>query len=295
MKQVFLLIILLAAGNTLSSQTTTNSAPALGMENLTFYNVASSGGKMIFEGNSKSYAALAEPTGIGESGTWIFNVNIKQASTGAGQSIISKTEAIGSYSGIHIFEDSGRLALQIKNNTNNQTLNIKSDHIAGTGFHCIAITYQNNGVVKLFIDGQLKKEAKAPYFIFSKNPLRLGCSMDPYWKAFNGEIGAPEIFSSILTDEEIINHSENKINKFREIDPVIYPNPAQNLFNIRLPAADKVSIILIDSRGNEVYRSERTSAKELVINTEKLASGIYYLHLNGSKNYSVKKLVITKK
>ena len=274
--------------------TYSQTAPGI-TENLILHRVIVQEGKLIFEGNAQSYAELRMPATLNsESGSWCFGLNIIQASTGPGQSIISKTESIGSYSGLHIFEDSGRLALQIKNNTNSQTLTIKSDYLAGSGFHWIAVTYENNITVKLFIDGQLKNEAKAPYFNFSKNPLRLGFSLDNYWKPFGGEIKALEIMPKVLSAEEISNRfTIQKINE-GYINYTLYPNPSQNSITIVLPFTDDIKLVIFDAGGKEVLHSPIARVQNFNITTAALAAGIYTVQISGNKNYEVKKLVITK-
>ncbi len=273
-----------------------NNLNGINTDSLKLHHVALHQGLLVFEGNTQSYAELPGAADLeSEKGSWCFTLNIKRASTGAGQSILSKTEAIGSYSGINLFEDSGRIALQIKNNTNKETLTIKSEYLAGTGPHAIVITYENNVSLKLFIDGQLKTESKAPYFIFSRNPLRLGCSMDSYWKPFSGELGELQIIPQVLSPDEIARRFiEEKIN-VKEFK--IYPNPASKQLMIELPTTDNFSLRLMDANGKLVYSEKVNAIKNLIINTESFAAGIYYLHLSGSNNShpeEIRKLLITK-
>ncbi|OYU96536.1 MAG: hypothetical protein CFE21_09130 [Bacteroidetes bacterium B1(2017)] len=76
-----------------------------------------------------------------------------------------------------------------------------------------------------------------------------------------------------------------------------YPNPAQNFTTIRFSAiGERVSMVLLDANGrelvqlcNEVYPS---GEHELHVNTEHLASGIYYYQMQNGAQVMSNKLVI---
>lgn len=71
----------------------------------------------------------------------------------------------------------------------------------------------------------------------------------------------------------------------------VYPNPADNILNIKLPKTiigNNISLKLYDING-KVITNKRASIKEntVIVNIDKLAKGVYLLHLtNNNKNYS---------
>jgi len=292
MKHFVVFVFLLCFCYFINAQESATNAGVFDKTELTVHNVAVHNGNFFFQGSVDSYGELPDKKEVNaNTGTWCFNVNVKYATTGGGQSIISKTEAIGSYAGLNIFEDSGRMALQIKNYTNSLTLTLKADYVAGTGYHFVCVTYENAGTVKLYIDGRLRKEGKAPYFSFTKNPVRLGCSLDTFWKPFGGELTDVEIFQEVISEEQIscLYNARQTLKK----ELVIYPNPAQNAFRLELPEMEEdINVILTDALGKQVYKENRKKTKVIDISNLSLASGVYHVHLIGSKIYETQDLII---
>ena len=79
---------------------------------------------------------------------------------------------------------------------------------------------------------------------------------------------------------------------------VVYPNPAQNevFTGFRQETAEDFSVILFDSYGKRVDVFSLTKGnKGLLINTEKYASGMYFVEITGKNNIKArKKLVIAR-
>ncbi len=79
---------------------------------------------------------------------------------------------------------------------------------------------------------------------------------------------------------------------------VVYPNPAQNevFTGFRQETAEDFSVILFDSYGKRVDVFSLTKGnKGLLINTEKYASGMYFVEITGKNNIKVRrKLVIAR-
>lgn len=288
----FFIFLLLVAPVILSAQATVNNSGVFNPADLTTHNIVMKNGNISFEGSIDSYGELPDKKEFNNStGTWCFTVNITHATIGAGQSIISKTESIGSYAGLHIFEDSGRIALQIKNYTNSQTLTLKADAIAGTGTHFISVTFENNVSVKLYIDGVLRKEGKPPYFLFSKNPIRLGCSLDTFWKPFDGELTNIEIYKDTLSAIDIacLFHARKAVpDKF-----FMFPNPAINECILEFPQSTTGMVHLLDADGKEVQVIQFNESKIIKFNTSHLARGIYLVKISGVENFEVQKLVVS--
>lgn len=288
----FFIFVFCAAPFLLSAQATVNNSGVFTHTDLTTHNTVLKNGNISFEGTIDSYGELPDKKEFNNSsGTWCFTVNITHATTGPGQSIISKTEAIGSYAGLHIFEDSGRIALQIKNYTNSQTLTLKADAIAGTGSHFISVVFENNQLVKLYIDGVLSKVGKPPYFLFSKNPIRLGCSLDTFWKPFDGELTNIEIYKDTLSAIDIacLFHARKAVpDQF-----FMYPNPAINVCILEFPQTSSGKVHLLDMNGKEVIVLDFKDSKRIEFNTANLARGTYFITISGAVKFDVQKLVIS--
>ena len=79
---------------------------------------------------------------------------------------------------------------------------------------------------------------------------------------------------------------------------VVYPNPAQNevFTGFRQETAEDFSVVLFDSYGKRVDVFSLTKGnKGLLINTEKYASGMYFVEITGKNNIKVRrKLVIAR-
>ncbi len=87
-------------------------------------------------------------------------------------------------------------------------------------------------------------------------------------------------------------------NTMLENEFVVYPNPAQNevFTGFRQETAEDFSVILFDSYGKRIDAFSLTKGnKGLLINTEKYASGMYFIEITGENNIKArKKLVIAR-
>ena len=80
--------------------------------------------------------------------------------------------------------------------------------------------------------------------------------------------------------------SSLSINKLIEPNLLIYPNPVQNLLNIKSSSTIQ-SITVINSIGQNMIHEEYTSS----INLEKLKSGVYFIEVI-STDFTVRKQFI---
>lgn len=73
----------------------------------------------------------------------------------------------------------------------------------------------------------------------------------------------------------------------------IFPNPIENVFTIRIldPNEDILHFTLTDISGKILH--EGTLEEKKIIETNSLASGIYFLLLNTSKSKAEKKLIVS--
>ena len=98
----------------------------------------------------------------------------------------------------------------------------------------------------------------------------------------NTNNGFKLFLDSIVVEKE----SSLSINKLIEPNLLIYPNPVQNLLNIKSSSTIQ-SITVINSIGQNMIHEEYTSS----INLEKLKSGVYFIEVI-STDFTVRKQFI---
>ncbi|HPI20212.1 MAG TPA: M1 family aminopeptidase [Candidatus Kapabacteria bacterium] len=99
-----------------------------------------------------------------------------------------------------------------------------------------------------------------------------------------------EVKNLIITDVPNITSNSEEIS--------IYPNPAQDAFNIKIFSNKNVNSIisLYNNIGNKVYSTEieiySNSSSNLLINSENLEQGIYYIKIQQGENVYWEKVII---
>ncbi|MEO5583200.1 MAG: T9SS type A sorting domain-containing protein, partial [Saprospiraceae bacterium] len=104
----------------------------------------------------------------------------------------------------------------------------------------------------------------------------------------NPDTGNFEI-SRYTTDGTLL---DTKSSLDQKLDFVAYPNPATDIINFDLTAAnhDKVSITIVDITGKILY--DRITLNDYSVNISKLPSGTYYVKISTDKGISdIKKIV----
>ncbi|SFC26101.1 Por secretion system C-terminal sorting domain-containing protein [Flexibacter flexilis DSM 6793] len=71
----------------------------------------------------------------------------------------------------------------------------------------------------------------------------------------------------------------------------VWPNPAQNVLNIQVPAAGATTVQLYDGLGRQVYNNN-TDNTSIRLNLEKYAHGVYTLKVQNKDGISVQKVAI---
>jgi len=89
----------------------------------------------------------------------------------------------------------------------------------------------------------------------------------------------------IIPDRSFVLESEKSV--------LLYPNPAKSLLYITLPDDKVYDIILLNMAGQIVYKKEKIAQDTHSIELNAYKEGIYFVFLNGEKNYS-KRLIIKK-
>jgi hypothetical protein len=78
----------------------------------------------------------------------------------------------------------------------------------------------------------------------------------------------------------------------QEISANVYPNPAQNLITIEIPENVKFTTVQLSDLTGKVILTQTFRAEETKqLNIEKLAAGIYLLHLETEKGKTVQKII----
>lgn len=72
----------------------------------------------------------------------------------------------------------------------------------------------------------------------------------------------------------------------------IYPNPATNNINIMVDSPLPYSMKMYDTKGNIFLQWDYLTVEKLVVNTNNLNSGVYYLGVQSGAKFVTKKIVI---
>ncbi|MFK7782960.1 T9SS type A sorting domain-containing protein, partial [Psychroserpens sp.] len=110
----------------------------------------------------------------------------------------------------------------------------------------------------------------------------------PNTAAIYFDFNAPVITNRFETEfvEELLSVSEFDFNGFE-----LYPNPANNLLNIKLNNITNAKLSIYDIQGKLVFKNS-ISEQELELNVSDLQSGLYFVKLNTDTKEFVKKLII---
>lgn len=125
--------------------------------------------------------------------------------------------------------------------------------------------------------------------VYSKgwNDCPSGCINRHYWEfkvyydcsvEFIGEYGSP--------------YSPTNIPEIQVEDISIYPNPAENVFNLKTNSLDKIFVDIYDINGKHILN--KTVIGETYINVDDFDSGVYTLVIKNNTRILNKKLVITR-
>ncbi len=72
----------------------------------------------------------------------------------------------------------------------------------------------------------------------------------------------------------------------------IYPNPATNNINIMVDSPLPYSMKMYDTKGNIFLQWDYLTVEKLVVNTNNLNLGVYYLGVQSGAKFVTKKIVI---
>jgi hypothetical protein len=97
-----------------------------------------------------------------------------------------------------------------------------------------------------------------------------------------------------LDNINLSNNSASAINEVKRADVKVFPNPANDLVGIRLPFNHSFkNIQLLNAMGQVVY-SQVLNDNAVIISTDELPEGLYFIHLNGDKVSQTEKLLIAR-
>jgi hypothetical protein len=97
--------------------------------------------------------------------------------------------------------------------------------------------------------------------------------------------------SIVKSKSNIINNRVISVGNLNDKNVLVYPNPAQNMLIVNIPAASKTSFKLMSLLGDEIYAMEISNTSTQQIDVSKLVPGTYLLQIkNDSGNY-IKRIV----
>jgi len=97
-----------------------------------------------------------------------------------------------------------------------------------------------------------------------------------------------------LDNINVQNNTSLTVNEIEKADVKIFPNPANSIVAVRLPANHTFEQIqLLNSLGELVYETNITD-NAIIIPVNQFANGLYLLHLKGEKSSQTEKLLISK-
>jgi Zn-dependent metalloprotease len=113
--------------------------------------------------------------------------------------------------------------------------------------------------------------------------------------ATNGFIGGA-LLEAALDDFSIMDLSAPaSINEINNLVANVFPNPATNLLQIHLPVmAKNIEAKIMDITGKQILVNNFANTNACTINTELVAEGVYFLHLEADGKKVVKKIIIDK-
>jgi hypothetical protein len=135
--------------------------------------------------------------------------------------------------------------------------------------------------IKMYIDGVKQwSQYKAFDPIFNSDPVAIGVSGNTTYTGYlNGNVDDIKVYNRMLTDAEVVQLYNDvdptlSVNEFSENETMkIYPNPANEILNIKLENPTSISIVNIV--GEEVYQG--TVNANSTIDISGFSSGIYFI------------------
>ena len=108
-------------------------------------------------------------------------------------------------------------------------------------------------------------------------------------------IDLPIIGSSISVLHNIVKPNATGIeeNRLNHISFLVYPNPAETMFVVKMNSDDVINTIsLVDISGNEVLKLDQVGNNFLKISTENISKGLYIVKVVSSSGVGVQKILI---
>ena len=82
-------------------------------------------------------------------------------------------------------------------------------------------------------------------------------------------------------------------NRLNHISFLVYPNPAETMFVVKMNSDDVINTIsLVDISGNEVLKLDQVGNNFLKISTENISKGLYIVKVVSSSGVGVQKILI---
>ena len=183
------------------------------------------GNAFTFNGDRGSYVNVPDAPSLNSTiGTWDFWMKSTQTNSFVG--LVGKHDAASSLNGITMQMDQGHARVEVKGP--GPTLLLTGTTTLNDGqWHHMALTFQSNGQVVLYIDGHMEASGTAPVFSFNATPLRFGTMLDTFWTPYNGLLDEVQIFNRVLSATEVRSifsaGSAGLLKSVQASDPAVVP------------------------------------------------------------------------
>lgn len=172
-------------------------------------------GVFVLSGSTNSYIEIPSTSLLSNKNTASFSIwfNSTRNPSPPYSCILGKSSSAGSYYGVTMLVGSSGYVTTVK--TSNNSSNI--DNFLSTNidtWYNATITIDQS-FVKNYINGILvSTSANNSNWSMSNDVTRIGASIDSYWSAFSGKIGAVLIYNKVLSSTEVSQIFESQKQRF---------------------------------------------------------------------------------
>lgn len=171
-------------------------------------------GVIVLNGSSNSYIEIPATSLLSNQTSASFSIWFNAASHPSGppyKCLLGKSNSAGSYYGVTMVLGPSGYVTTVKNN-NYYVDNFSTTNI-NTWYNATVTIDQSS--VKNYINGVLvTSSANNSNWYMSNDVIRIGVSIDPYWAAFSGKIGAVMVYNRVISATDASQIFESQRHRF---------------------------------------------------------------------------------